>query len=320
MRILFISSTRVGDAILSTGLLDHLIRSHPEARVTVACGPAAAPLFAALPNLERVITLDKMVASLHWLILWKACAGRVWDILVDLRNAPVIWLLAARKRHRMGRRRDGLHRVLQLAAVLDLSAAPPAPRLWTDEAHREKAARLIPEGPPGLAVGPTANGRAKMWPAERFAELIERLTADDGILPGGRVAVFGGDDERPLAMSLIEAIRPAGRIDLVGRVDLLSASACLGRCAFFVGNDSGLMHLAAASNVPTLGLFGPSPEADYAPWGPLTAVARTSVPYEEIFPPGFDHRTSDTLMDSLTVDAVAVAAQGLWRRTLEAVA
>ena len=42
MRILFITSTRVGDAILSTGLLDHLITKHPGARITVACGSAAS--------------------------------------------------------------------------------------------------------------------------------------------------------------------------------------------------------------------------------------------------------------------------------------
>ena len=317
MSILFISATRVGDAILSTGLLDYLLRTHPGAPVTIACGPVAAPLFEAVPGLERIIRLDKMVLSLHWLGLWSASVGRVWDVLVDLRNAPVTWLLAARRRHRMGRRRDSLHRVVQLASVLGLAETPPAPVLWLADAHREVAARLVPEGPPVLAVGPTANWRAKMWPAERFAELIGRLTGDGGILPGGRVAVFGRDDERPRALGLIDAIPPRRCIDLVGRVDLLSASACLGRCAMFVGNDSGLMHLAAASGVPTLGLFGPSREVHYAPWGPLTTVARTAVRFDDIFPPGFDHRTSGSLMESLSVEAAEEAARHLWARALE---
>ena len=56
LRILFITSTRVGDAILSTGLLAHLIERHPDARVTIACGPAAAPLFDAVPNLVATKT------------------------------------------------------------------------------------------------------------------------------------------------------------------------------------------------------------------------------------------------------------------------
>ncbi len=129
MRMLFITSTRVGDAILSTGLLDHLFGEHPEARVTIACGPAAAPLFEAVPNLERIIVLDKMLFSLHWPMLWSACAGRRWDDLVDLRNSPMFYLLRARRRWRIGRSRQPVHRLRQLAEVLGLSDRPPAPRL-----------------------------------------------------------------------------------------------------------------------------------------------------------------------------------------------
>jgi heptosyltransferase III len=318
MRILFITSTRVGDAILSTGLLDHLIGQHPEARVTVACGPAAESLFEAVPNLERIIVLDKMKFSLHWLMLWAKCAGRFWDILVDLRNSPMTFLLPARQQRRAGRDRAPIHRVHRLAKVLELAEAPPAPRLWTGDRHRRAAAHYVPDGPPVLAVGPTANWAAKTWRPEYFSELIERLCGADGILPGGRVAIFGRDDERPMALRLIEAVPEERRIDLVGRLDLLVAYACLERCAFYVGNDSGLMHLAAASGIPTLGLFGPSPELYYAPWGPLTAVARTAVPYEEIFPEHFDHRATGTLMDSLTVDAAEATARDLWARAMEA--
>ena len=112
MRILFITATRVGDAVLSTGLLDHLIRENPEARVTVACGPMAAPLFEAVPNLERIIVLEKQAFSLHWGRLWAACVGRYWDVLVDLRNSPMPYLLAAGARHRRGGGREPAHRDL----------------------------------------------------------------------------------------------------------------------------------------------------------------------------------------------------------------
>ena len=133
-------------------------------------------------------------------------------------------------------------------------------------------------------------------------------------MPGGRIAIFGRDDERPMALRLIDEI-PAGRcIDLVGKLDLLTAYACLGRCNFYVGNDSGLMHLAAASGIPTLGLFGPTQESLYAPWGDHTGVVRTSIPFEKIFPSNFDHRTSDSLMDSLTVDMAEGGARDPWFR------
>src|SRR4051812_47715695 len=59
LKLLFVTSTRIGDAVLSTGLLDHLVTRHPGIRVTVACGVATGPLFAAVPGLDRVIVLDK---------------------------------------------------------------------------------------------------------------------------------------------------------------------------------------------------------------------------------------------------------------------
>lgn len=317
MRILFITSTRVGDAVLSTGLLKYLIDRHPGARVTVACGGAAAPLFEAVPGLERIVVLDKMLFSLHWLHLWTLCVGRRWRAVVDLRNTPVSYLLVADRRWRIGPPcREPVHRVEWLARVLGIEGEPPSPHVWAAERHRDAARRLIPDGPPVFAVGPAANWPAKTWRSEYFAELIRRLTQDAGILPGARVAVFGRDDERPMALRLIESLPPGRRIDLVGRVDLLTAFACLARSAFYVGNDSGLMHLAAASGVPTLGLFGPSPEVHYSPWGPLCAVARGDLSYEKIFPEDFNYLASGTLMDSLTVDAAETAARELWRRAL----
>ncbi|MGC1301369.1 MAG: glycosyltransferase family 9 protein, partial [Caulobacteraceae bacterium] len=60
----------------------------------------------------------------------------------------------------------------------------------------------------------------------------------------------------------------------VGRVDLLTAYALLKRARLFIGNDSGLMHLSAAAGAPTLGLFGPSDERLYAPWGPKARALR----------------------------------------------
>ena len=57
MKILFITSTRLGDAVLSTGLLDYMYRTWREARVTVACGPLPASIFEGFPNVEKVIAL-----------------------------------------------------------------------------------------------------------------------------------------------------------------------------------------------------------------------------------------------------------------------
>jgi heptosyltransferase-3 len=320
MRALFVTSTRVGDAILSTGVLSRLLDENPGLRVTIACGPAAASLFEAVPGLERIVVLDKMLGSLHWAYLWALEGRRRWDILVDLRNAPVTYLISAKKRYRMTRSRDGGHRINTLARVIGAEDNPPSPKIWLNEKCRRAAARLIPDGPPVLAIGPTANWQAKQWRGQSFAELISRLTAPDGILPGARVAIFGRDDERPMALPVIESVPEARLLDLVGRIDLLTVSACLERASFYIGNDSGLMHLAAASGIPTLGLFGPSPAEQYAPWGPLCDHVQASLGFHEIFPEDFDHRNTDTLMDSLSIDQAEEAANLLWARARDAAA
>ncbi|HLI22150.1 MAG TPA: glycosyltransferase family 9 protein, partial [Stellaceae bacterium] len=85
MRLLFVTATRIGDAVLSTGVLSRLLDRFPGARVTVAAGRDAAPIFADLPGLERIISIEKRAWRLHWLGLYRAVAGKRWDVVVDLR-------------------------------------------------------------------------------------------------------------------------------------------------------------------------------------------------------------------------------------------
>lgn len=315
MNLLFITSTRVGDAVLSTGLLDHLIRRHPGIRVTVACGEAATALFAAVPGLERILPMRKQRRAAHWLRLWLATVPRRWDIVVDLRGSALALLLRAAHRHVWRTQGAEDHRVVQLGQVLGL-AEPPAPRIWVDPAHHLAARRLIPEGAPVLALGPTANWRGKQWPVARFAELALRLTAPDGLLPGARIAVFAAPFERAAAAPLLAALPGDRMIDAIDAGDLLTVAAALQLCRFYVGNDSGLMHLAAASGVPTLGLFGPSREQNYAPWGACTGAARTTLPYpQHFYQLDADGGMLDHLMDTLTVDAAWAAALDLGRRS-----
>ncbi len=319
MDILFVTATRIGDAVLSTGLLAYLVDRYPGARLTIAAGPIAAPLFEAVPGLERLIVVEKRRWALHWLPLYAAVGARRWDLVVDLRRLGPGVAAALRRTQggRQGRRartpcpptRASVRpRSCTRAAVVD--RIPPRPRGGGADPRRGA----------GAGVGPAANWRGKQWRGERFAELARRLTGPDGPLPGARVAVLAAGHERGQALPLIETM-PANRlIDLVGRVDLLTAAAALRRCALFVGNDTGLMHIAAATGTPTLGLFGPSPIEKYAPWGSRTAVARTADAPETMFGPGFNHLTTQTLMDSLSVDAAETAAHQLWRRVASAAA
>lgn len=265
-RILFVTSNRIGDAVLSTGLLDHLLRAHPEARFTVACGTVATGVFERMPRLERLIALEKRRDRRHWLPLWAATAFTAWDLVVDIRASALAYLVPTRRRARM--RRASGPKIAQLGAVLGLDP-PPLPVAWTAPADEARAASLLPPGKL-LVLAPTANWNGKIWPAERFVSVGNALLA--GPLAGAAVAVIAGPGamERELVAPVLAAFPAA--IDLVGSLSLPEAAACLRRTSLFIGNDSGLMHLAAAAGAPTLGLFGPTPAGEYAPAGPRAAA------------------------------------------------
>lgn len=313
-RILFVTATRIGDAVLSTSLLGHLIDRYPGARVTITASPVSAPLFQGVPGLDRLIALSKRRYARHWLDLWRQVAPIHWDLIVDLKGSALSWLLRTRHRRVLGKGETAGHKILQLSRLFDLDP-PPATRLWPTLDHQMAAERLIPTGTPVLAIGPAANWGGKQWRAERFAELATRLTAEGAVLAGARVAVLAAAHERAQAEPVLAAIPADRRLDLVGAGDLLTVAALLARTSLFIGNDSGLMHMAAAMDVPTLGLFGPSPDAIYAPWGRTTAVVRTPQSYEELWAmPARYPNSTETLMDGLSVDTVERAALDLWEK------
>ena len=260
MRILFVTSNRLGDAVLSTGLLDHLIRTYPAARFTVVCGPVAAGVFARMPGLERIIAVEKRQMGAHWLPLWGAVATKWWDLVVDIRGSALSWIVPTR--HRAVMRRSAGHKTEQLAAILGLKP-PPLPVVWTAAADIAKAASLLPPDRPVIALAPTANWLPKIWPVERFVAAFEALSAGNAI---PAVIAGPGPTERAMAEPLLAAL--PGAIDLVGCLSLPEIAAVLARTALFIGNDSGLMHLAAAAGAPTIGLFGPTNAREYAPAGP----------------------------------------------------
>lgn len=267
MRVLFVTANRLGDAVLSTGLLDHLIRAYPASRITVACGPVAAGVFQRMPNLERIVVIAKQPYGRHWLALWRTTVTRRWDLVVDIRGSALSFLVPALRRAIM--RPSTGHKTAQLARVLRLTP-PPAPVAWFDAADMARASALLPAGRSVVVLAPTANWAPKIWPAERFVALFQRLA--EGSLPGAVPAIVAGPGvtEDAIARPVLDAL--PGAIDLIGRLSLPEIAAFLSRVALFVGNDSGLMHLAAAARAPTLGLFGPTNAAEYAPSGRRAAV------------------------------------------------
>lgn len=307
MKILFITSTRIGDAVLSTGLLDYMLRTWPEGKVTVACGTLPASLFEGFPNVEKIIAIKKQKRNGHWIALWKQVIGIRWDMVVDLRNSAVSRLIWASRRYILGGRVDPqAHKVEQAAQVMRLEQVP-APQLYFTKAQKDFAYNLIPPGEGMvLGVGPSANWIGKTWPAENFIKVVEFLTSRDGPMPNARVAVFAAPGEEAQAQPVLESVPEAKRIDGIAKGDPGEVAAALARCDFYIGNDSGLMHAAAAAGVPTLGLYGPSYPHLYSPWGEHTGYVCTPQTFDELIDfEGYSAKTLDrTLMEGLKAEQV----------------
>lgn len=306
-RILFIAPNRIGDAILTTGVLSHLVVTYPDAHFTIACSPLNVALFKGVPRLERIIILKKQPYKKHWWQFWLATVGTRWDLIVDVRNSLFSRLLFRRKLACRLSKGDQ-HTVLANAATLKLDP-PPSPQIFLSPSSRSEATQLLGccNGQTVIGVGPAANWSCKQWPVERYIALLRWITSEKGTFPDAAIAVVAAPHERNQVETLLKAFPRERVIDLIGQ-NLLTAAACLARCRFFVGNDSGLMHLAAAMGTPTLGLFGPTNECHYGPWGPRNAIVRTQEGCQELRD-RLANGTTPNLMLSLSVGTVIEAVK-----------
>ena len=313
--ILFITPSRIGDSVLCSGLIRSLVDNVPGARFTLVSSELAAPLFGEVPGLDRLIVLEKKPLGLHWHSLWREVNDREWGLVVDTRGSGLSNFLNRRRRAVRAAGGPAVHKVVEAARLLQLEADPPAPFLYTSAETEARAARLTAGRSPILAIGPAANWVGKMWPAERFAHVARNLLGAGGPLEGGRLMLLGGLADRALGQSLHGIVPKDRLIDLVGRATLLTSYAALKHARLLIGSDSGLMHMAAAAGAPTLGLFGPSDETLYAPWGPGGRTVRGPRSFADIRArdPGLNQEVCH--MMELKVGTVTIAARALIAET-----
>jgi len=168
---------------------------------------------------------------------------------------------------------SGVHAAVHFArAFLEGVDEAPAPGLSAPTELRRRARKLLDDalGPRvrPVAVHPGSGGARKCWPPEEFAALIRNLDRPTVLLRGP------ADEE---ACRRVLALLPDGngRPELSG-LEVAQAGAVLAECRLYVGNDSGLTHLAAGLGVPTVAVFGPTEPAVWAPLGPQVRVVRAA--------------------------------------------
>lgn len=154
-----------------------------------------------------------------------------------------------------------------------------------------------------VAFGPGTKMPAKLWPEERFAEAGRQLIGEYDVWP----VIFGGAEDRAAGVRLLAAW---GRGSMAaGELGIRASAAALGRCACYVGNDTGTMHLAASAGVPCVAIFS---ARDYPglwePYGPGHIVLRTEAPcsgcYAQICP-----RNDNLCLNRIAVDEVVAACR-----------
>jgi lipopolysaccharide export system permease protein len=204
-----------------------------------------------------------------------------------------------------------------LAALLDIEPSRAAPRIWLDALSIERVADNRPAGPV-LAMAPGANTAGKRWPSERYAALARKLLSPDGLFADAALVLLGSADERSVIQPILDAI-PAERIvDLVGGTDPLLAAAWLTAADFYIGNDSGLTHLAAAAGAPTLALFGPGIPIRYRPWGVSAAyLIANDDPDRTVDLCKISNAAAVAEMEKLSVEDVCRAVELLYKRVVE---
>jgi predicted lipopolysaccharide heptosyltransferase III len=301
-RVLVVRLRSVGDTVLATPSLHALRRFLPEARIDVLLEDWVAPLLEGITEVDRVVTVRRKSKSSRLQVARQLRAEK-YDVVYNLHGGSTAALVtrATGARHRVGYAdyayaslhnhaappssrlwgREKTHSAEQQLALLGWTGVPvtdrPAARLAVSaEAAARVTQRLrdarIDEGDPFALIHPAAAFETKTWAAEKFARVVEHLAAR-GL---ASVAVAGPNESK-----VVEEVRAHARAPLASFTDLSlpELTALASRAALFVGNDSGVAHIAAALRVPQVVVFGSSNVAHWRPWTQAPAeVVREEMP------------------------------------------
>ena len=274
MKILFICSNLIGDTILSLGAINYIINQNKEAKLTFVVGPTAAPLLENYKNIENIIIFKKRKLSLHWLDILKKTYRIKWDIIVDFRSSALSLLLKKNKKY-IFKKLHNIHHIKQLNSSFGFECSNLF--IPTSDDETNKVNNHLDSSFKHVVIFPGGNWTPKLWLAENFNEtmklLIDRYDKIKFILVGSL------KEKNKFYNLLIKDIKEDLIIDLFG-YNLTLTSAYMKKSDIFIGNDSGLMHLAVASKLRVISLFGPTNDTVYGPIGDKNIVIRTKENYD----------------------------------------
>ncbi len=297
MRVLFLKLRHIGDLLLLTPTLAALKAAEPRAEAWVLARRGTEGILAGCPHVDRVVLDAAPEADQRGsgglgasLALVRLLRSQNFDHAIELGdNARGRWTAlcsGARERAasgwnpRLGKLWRGkfhhladfdwwtAHRVEKdfrtaAAALPFLRDREPGPLVFSPERRAAPPDGLMPPaGEPYAVIHAATRWPRKAWPGVRWVEVGRHLAAR-----GLRLLVSSGpaDAERAEATSLAASIGPAARAT-GGRLPWPQLAGLLGGACLFAGVDTAAMHLAAACQVPAVGVFGPSVEWQWSPW------------------------------------------------------
>ena len=304
-RVLVVRLRSIGDTVLTTPSLFALRRFLPDTQIDILLEDWVAPVLEGLDIVDRVIEMARDSKTARARIARELRASR-YDVVYNLHGGTTATLLtrATGAKHRVGFehyqyarlhtdvapssleiwQRPSLHSVEQQLALIGWTGVPvtdrPPTRLVVTEASllslieklRAAGGEDFSDGKPFAVVHPTAAFDTKQWATENFARVAEELTAR-GLKP---VAIVSPKEAR-----VVDSLRQQSSAPIIGLSDLSlpEVTALASRARLFVGNDSGIAHIAAAAGAPCIVVFGSSNIAHWRPWTTLPSeVVREEMP------------------------------------------
>ena len=298
MNILVISSNLIGDSILCTGIIKNFIENYPNSKLTIISGPTSAQVFFNFPNVRKIIRIKKNKFKTHWFQIWKKCLFIKWDIIIDFRSSLLSYILF-RKKSYIFKRSDNIHQLDQLDNFFKPKTFPH-PTIYNNKDEEKFSSEKIISSNKYLVVSPGGNWNPKIWDACNFNKLLILLLRKYENL---NIVIVGSLIERQKYNDiLINNIDKDKIIDITNK-NITETFAVIKRCNLFIGNDSGLMHLSTASKISTIGLFGPTNDKLYSPYGKNCYVIRTKESYDYFMSMSIDK--SKSYMNSIKYEDVS---------------
>ena len=319
-KILVFSFSFIGDAVLSTVVIGPLRQRFPDAKITFLVGPRAFDLLAADPQIDQVLVYDNLDEHTGWrgkIRLIQFLRREKFDLVVDLRDS--LWSRFVGGRHwGMRLRGENTHAVTRYLDVLrrhgiDVDGARPqlqftAPRLAKRDTFLTKNG--VNRHQVLVGMHPGGNWIYKLWGPENFAQIADRLCEQWN----AQILLFAGPDEGQLQAQVANLMHQ--QPICVKADDLCQAAALIAACDFYIGNDTGPMHIAAAVGTPVVALFGSTNHHRSGPYGEEHIVVHSGVelgcnPCHPGKRPGGCGKGSCAVIDAITVEQVFNAAEKL---------